>query len=40
MSDKKNSTFSKITKVVVWVMLVAMLGAALVSAYVGIAGAL
>ncbi|MBP1041515.1 DUF4044 domain-containing protein [Vagococcus sp. BWB3-3] len=29
MSSKKTNTFSKVTKVVVWVMLIAILGAAI-----------
>ncbi|HLQ39477.1 MAG TPA: DUF4044 domain-containing protein [Tetragenococcus sp.] len=32
MNDKKPSTFAKITKVVIWIMLIATIGTAIISA--------
>lgn len=36
MNDKKPSTFSKITKVVIWIMLIATIGTAILSAIVAL----
>ncbi|MTD37624.1 DUF4044 domain-containing protein [Erwinia sp. CPCC 100877] len=32
MNDKKTSTFSKVTKVVVWLMLIAIIGSTILTA--------
>ncbi|MFK4567133.1 DUF4044 domain-containing protein [Enterococcus sp. UD-01] len=32
MNDKKTSTFSKVTKVVVWLMLIAIVGSTILTA--------
>lgn len=37
MAKQKNSTFSKITKIVVWIMLIVMVGAVVASAFISLA---